>query len=58
MENLLTGYVLYFDSSRAWDMRTMESLCRACKYAVGLLILFFGDSLLYNYLWFKNSDGK
>lgn len=23
--------------SRAWDMRTMESLCRACKYAVSLL---------------------
>ncbi|KAJ6688080.1 TRANSPORTIN MOS14 [Salix koriyanagi] len=22
---------------RAWDMRTMESLCRACKYAVSLL---------------------
>ncbi|GMN45765.1 hypothetical protein TIFTF001_014956 [Ficus carica] len=25
---------------RAWDMRTMESLCRACKYAVSLLNWF------------------
>lgn len=25
------------DTSRAWDMRTMESLCRACKYAVSNL---------------------
>lgn len=30
---------LYDDifASRAWDMRTMESLCRACKYAVSKL---------------------
>ncbi|KAL9686267.1 hypothetical protein QQ045_023723 [Rhodiola kirilowii] len=26
---------------RAWDMRTMESLCRACKYAVSLSTTWF-----------------
>ncbi|KAG5101979.1 hypothetical protein JHK84_046948 [Glycine max] len=30
------------DASRAWDMRTMESLCRACKYAVRTSGRFMG----------------
>lgn len=40
--------------SRSWDIRTMESLCRACKNAVSLLnhvILFLGPILGY---WYVN----
>ncbi|RZC80045.1 hypothetical protein C5167_042621 [Papaver somniferum] len=31
--------------SRAWDMRTMESLCRACKYAVKTSGKFMGITI-------------